>query len=330
MIPFTLQDRLIAMGKTPSDPTVVRDVYKGIFDRIRKTHHLDYFWLWSYEVWSMYGVNNAQRDAMKNDISRALEAANELNVPFKLGHAGWILGEADNPALFDNHMPKDNPFYGLWDEADGFAEISSQRTKWAATWYEEDWGLVQPQLEMHRIYNDVKAAINTNCKGLICKGWRTRAMGGNTHSMKDLFWCYGPTGSPVDKTFPANKNNWIDATYLDWATRWFGPEVANGVVSVLGTLDKAGESRITGVQSVCCSESRDGNADYSAIAGPQTHVPIFEGDEFCFDTKPPRSVFPFTSGAGTDKEKSRRYAAIQYALPDHAPAPNKIRVMQAN
>ena len=29
-----------------------------------------------------------------------------LNVPFTLGHAGWILGTGDNPAVFDNLMPK--------------------------------------------------------------------------------------------------------------------------------------------------------------------------------------------------------------------------------
>jgi len=279
-MPPQLQSRLQSMGKNPSDPAVVKDVYKGIFERIMKTHHLDYFWLWSYEIWSRYGVNNAQRDAMKNDMTHAMEAANELNVPFTLGHAGWILGDTDNPALFDNHLPKDYPFYGLWDEADGFDEVSAARKKWAATWLEEDWGLVQPQLEMHRIYNDVKAAANTNCHGLIGKGWRTRTMGANTHAMKSLFWCYGPTGSAINKAFPSNKNAWIDATYLDWSTRWFGQEAANGIVNILGALDKAGEPGSLGaVPNICEWEA---HTDAPNSSGSAISAQAYNASDFNF------------------------------------------------
>jgi len=268
VMPPELQARL---GITdPSDPTLpakVKDVYKGIFDRITKIHHLDYFWLWSWEVWGMHGVDDAQRDAFKADIILALEAANEMNVPFKVAHAGWMLGDGDDPLLFDDIFPKDCPFYGLWDRAHLFDLFppGNERIKWAATWLEEDWGLVQPQLEMYRVYDDVKAAIDRNCHGLIAKGWRTRTVSATTHSIKDALWCYGPTGSPVNKAFPADKNTWIDATYKDWATRWFGPEVALCIANILGRLDKSANPRLLPFVSTWDSHNEGVNASPGAI-----------------------------------------------------------------
>jgi hypothetical protein len=280
VMPPELQAKLGITG--PSDPTLpakVKEVYKGIFDRIMKTHHLDYFWLWSWEVWGMHGVNDAQRNAFKNDITLALEAANELNVPFKLGHAGWMLGDGDNHRLFDDIFPKECPFYGLWDCAFGFETFTpgDARVKWAATWLEEDWGLVQPQLEMYRVYADVKAAITKNCQGLIAKGWRTRTVSATTHSMKDLLWCYGPTGSPVDKAFPSNINTWIDATYLDWATRWFGPEAAPNIANILDTLDKSTNPRLLPFVSTWDSHNEGVNASPGAI-----NAQIYKPSSFSF------------------------------------------------
>jgi hypothetical protein len=280
VMPPELQARLRITG--PSDPTLpakVKDVYKGIFDRITKTHHLDYFWLWSWEVWGMHGVDDAQRNAFKADIILALEAANEMNVPFKMAHAGWMLGDGDDPLLFDDIFPKDCPFYGLWDRAHLFDLFppGNERVKWAATWLEEDWGLVQPQLEMYRVYDDVKAAIDRNCHGLIAKGWRTRTASATSHSIKDALWCYGSTGSPVIKAFPADKNTWIDAIYLDWATRWFGPEVAPNIANILGTLDKSANPRLLPIVSTWDTHNEGLNASPGAI-----DAKIYKASEFSF------------------------------------------------
>ncbi len=69
-----LQKRLIAMGKDPKDPSSIKQVYKGIFERIKRTHPLDYYWLWSWEVWSMHGVSDEQIDAFKNEMKIAYQA----------------------------------------------------------------------------------------------------------------------------------------------------------------------------------------------------------------------------------------------------------------
>ena len=241
-MPSQLQARLVGLGKDPMDPEVVKDIYKGIFQRIQRTHPLDYFWLWSYEIWSYYGFNAAQVQAMKKDILLADEALAELGRPFQLGLAGWILGTADNPAEFDSILPSDAPFFSLWDAADGFEALSPDRVQWPATWLEEDWGLNQPQLEVRRIHTDAKAAWERNTDGLIAKHWRTRVLGATTHALADILWSYGSTGTPVTRSIPANRDDWVDAVYLDWATRQFGASAAAEIATLFATLDKAGES----------------------------------------------------------------------------------------
>jgi hypothetical protein len=239
VMPPALQERLISGGSDPVDPEVVKEVYKGIFTRIMKTHPLDYYWLWSWEVWSMHDpASKKQIKAFKDDIRIAYEALQELGSPFQLGLAGWIIGTVDDHAVFDDVLPSEAPFFGLWDEADGFQELSPERVKWPATWLEEDWGLIQPQLELDRIYNDIKAAILKNCHGMIAKHWRTRALGGNVASMKDLLWTYTKTGSSFSNIYPENRSDWIDTFYKDWANQQFGPDAAEEIATIFASLDK--------------------------------------------------------------------------------------------
>jgi hypothetical protein len=219
-MPDELQSRLSGMGKNPADPCTVKEVYKGIFERITKAHPLDYYWLWTYETWSTWGNTAAQVQAIKDDILLADQALAEMGRPFQIALAGWTLGTGDNPAEFDTLLPPEAPFFSLWDAAQDFESLSAERVKWPATWMEEDWGLVQPQLEGDRVYADIDAAWTKNCDGLITKHWRTRAVGPNIASMKDLLWCFGPTGSPVTKSVPSRMATWIDAFYLDWATAY--------------------------------------------------------------------------------------------------------------
>jgi hypothetical protein len=248
VMPPALQDRLEARGYDPFDPAVVKEVYKGIFTRILKTHPPDYYWLWSWEVWSMHDPASKQQiEAFKDDIRIAYEALQELGSPFQLGLAGWIIGTVDDPVVFDDVLPYEAPFFGLWDEADGFEELSRNRIKWPATWLEEDWGLIQPQLELNRIYNDIRAALNKNCQGMIAKHWRTRAVGNNLSSMKDLLWTYTKTGTPFSNTIPANRSDWMDTFYLDWATQQFGREASAQIAKIFSSLDKPGPPSIPSV-----------------------------------------------------------------------------------
>ncbi|MHC4722040.1 MAG: hypothetical protein ACYS6I_04940, partial [Planctomycetota bacterium] len=243
VMPQEVQDRVA----DPYDAATVRSVYKAVFDRIMKTHDLDYYWLWSWEVWSLWGVDNQQINAFKDDMNRAQEALAELGNPFQIAHAGWKIGTVDDPAEFDTTFPYEAPFCGLWDAAEGFEYLHADRVKWPATWLEEDWGLGQPQLEGSRVYVDVKAAWNKSCDGMIAKHWRTKSLLANAVCMKDILWCYGPTGTPISKGVPSNQASWLDDVYLDWATRHFGPEAASSIANIISPIDNAGEGAIPGI-----------------------------------------------------------------------------------
>ena len=267
-MPPTLSKRLASLSKDPKDPSTIKEIYKGIFERIKRTHPLDYYWLWSWEVWSMHGVSDEQIDAFKNEMKIAYQALREVNAPFQLALAGWIIGTADNPAEFDNTLPPLVPIYGLWDSAQGFEELGANRIKWAATWLEEDWGLIQPQLEAHRIYEDTKAALEKKCDALIAKHWRTRVLSSNIGSMKDILWVYGKTGQPLEKEIPKNKNKWIDDFYLDWATRQFGCDAAKQVAEIFTAFEKKRGfriRRITHVSGWDCDDEDSNNAAPGAI-----------------------------------------------------------------
>ncbi len=242
-MPPELQLHLEDQGLDPSDPEVVRAVYEGTFLRIMQTHPLDYYWLWTWEVWSWHEVNDRQIRAMEDDIALAYEAAAQVEAPFQIALGGWIVGEADDPAVFDELLPPEVPFFGLWDEAMGFEDLQEDRVKWPGTWLEEDWGLAQPQLELRRLHDDVSAAVTKRCDGIIAKHWRTRILGASVHGLKDLTWSYGTTEGDVDElAVDQDRDEWIAATYEDWAIRQFGEAAGPAVADILASLDQAGES----------------------------------------------------------------------------------------
>lgn len=240
VMPPELQQYLKDKGKDPADPATIKEIYKGIFTRIKRMHPLDYYQLWTWEGWARWAGSDEQIKAFKDEIQIAYEALEEVNAPFQLGLAGWMLGSSEDPAEFDNTVPPEVPFYGLWDEARGFESLKEERVKWPATWLEEDWGLIQPQLEADRVYNDVKAALEKECDGLIAKHWRTKVVSMNIAAMKDLLWVYGKTGEELKKELPQNKNQWLENFYIDWATRRFGTEVAAEIADIFLSYEKNG------------------------------------------------------------------------------------------
>lgn len=241
-MPPALQRRLQDQGLDPRDPEVVRSVYEGTFRRIMQTHHLDYFWLWTWEVWSWHGVSERQIRAIEDDIVLAYEAAARVEAPFQLALGGWIVGSDDDPAVFDGMLPPEVPFFGLWDEAMGFEHLQEDRVKWPGTWLEEDWGLAQPQPVLARLHGDVSAAVEKDCDGILAKHWRTRILGASVHGYKDLTWSYGTSaGSVHERAVDQDRDAWIAATYLDWAVRQFGPEAGPSVASIFASIDQSGE-----------------------------------------------------------------------------------------
>jgi hypothetical protein len=82
-----------------------------MFRRIMATHPLDYYWFWTPEGWTWSGTKQKQIDATLADFRAAIAARRKVEAPFTLATCGWVLGPAQDRALFDNALPKEMPIY---------------------------------------------------------------------------------------------------------------------------------------------------------------------------------------------------------------------------
>lgn len=192
-IPAAVKQRLQAMGKDPNDPAVVQELYEGMLQRITRIHPLDYYWLWTPEGWTWEAVKPQQIDATMTDLRAFLAAAKKLNVPFTPATCGWVLGPPQNPALFDDFLPKNVPMscinrtVGNTPVEPGFARITG-RPKWAIPWLEDDPGMTIPQLWAGRMRKDAADALEYGCTGLMGIHWRTRILAPNAAALAQAAW----------------------------------------------------------------------------------------------------------------------------------------------
>lgn len=192
-IPTPVKQRLQAAGKNPADPAVVQEIYEGMFQRIAKTHPLDYYWLWTDENWTWSPVTQPQIDAVMANFQAAVAAAKKINAPFGIGTCGWVLGPPQNPPLFDKSLPKQVAMacisrqVGNCPIEPGFTQIAD-RPKWAIPWFEDDPGLTMPQLWAGRMRRDAADALDYRCTGLMGLLWRTRILAPNIAALAQAAW----------------------------------------------------------------------------------------------------------------------------------------------
>ena len=192
-LPTPVKERLKAEGKNPADPAVVQEVYEAMFRRIAQTHPLDYYWFWTPEGWTWEAVKQEQIDATLADLRAAIAASKKANVPFTLATCGWVLGPPQQPALFDNFLPKQMPMscinrqVGHEPVESGFAKVTG-RPKWAIPWMEDDPALTSVQLWVGRMRKDAADALAYGCTGLLGIHWRTRVLGPNVSALAAAAW----------------------------------------------------------------------------------------------------------------------------------------------
>ena len=248
-------------------------LYEGMFTRIVRTHPLDYFWIWTYEMWSYGGhaPSREQIEAVADDYKYAHQVMTQMNTPFKLATFGWKVGSSggDGDELeFHDDLPLDVPFGTLWDDAQGMsAVLPTGREGWSSCWYEEDWGLIQPQLRNMHIWNEVANGLrNGGVQALIAKHWRINSAAPMSSAHAKLAW---DNRVPVSESMPTiadgvnkyplfdiwNPNParqptefvcWITKHYQDWARANFGPEKAVEIGNLLAMADRLGEPKFTG------------------------------------------------------------------------------------
>ena len=196
-IPELVKKRLREQGKDPRDPAVVAEIYKGIFERIKETYPLDYYWLWTDENWTWSDASDAQIKAVVADAKTAVSAAAAARSSFTLATCGWVLGPPSDRTLFDRELPKDvaasciNREVGKAPVDPMFARIAG-RSKWAIPWLEDDPALTSPQLWAGRMRKDALDALAYGCDGLLGIHWRTRVLGPNISALARAAWDQRP------------------------------------------------------------------------------------------------------------------------------------------
>ncbi|NCG26620.1 MAG: hypothetical protein GWP42_03650 [Verrucomicrobiales bacterium] len=250
-----------------------KSLYEGIFTRIMRTHPLDYFWVWTYEMWSYGGhvPSSDQIEAVADDYKYAHQVMTEMNTPFKLATFGWKVGSSGgdgNELEFHDDLPLGVPFGTLWDNAQGmWAVLPTGREGWTSCWYEEDWGLIQPQLRSLGVYNEVAHGIrNGGVQANIAKHWRIKSISQASAAHAKLSW---DNRAPVaEELLTLNKAvnrfplfdiwetsivnqppafvSWIIKHSQDWAKADFRPEKSDEIGALLAMADRLGEPKFTG------------------------------------------------------------------------------------
>ena len=218
-IPALVKQRLREKGMDPQDPAVIKEVYKGLFNRIKQAYPLDYYWLWTDENWTWSDADEKTVKAVVDDALTALAAAAEVRAPFALATCGWVLGPPSDRTLFDRALPKEvaassiNREVGKAPVDPIFAQIGG-RSKWAIPWLEDDPALTSPQLWAGRMRKDAVDALAYGCDGLLGIHWRTRALSPNIGALAAAAWNQGPWGSSL---YPVREEGPVNGVYVSFA-----------------------------------------------------------------------------------------------------------------
>jgi len=202
-VPALVQERLKAAGLDPKDPRAIKELYKGMFQRLTAAVPLDYYWFWTGEGWTWSDASDDAVKAVTTDLDMAVQAANELGNPFELATCGWVLGPPSRRTLFDEVLPKKvaastiNREVGKAPVDPNFAGIEG-RSKWAIPWLEDDPSLTSPQLWAGRMRRDAADALKYGCDGLMGIHWRTRILSPNVLALARAAWDQSWNTLPTD------------------------------------------------------------------------------------------------------------------------------------
>jgi hypothetical protein len=192
-IPRVVKERIRNKGRDPNDIAVVREVYEGMFHRIKHAYPVDYYWLWTPESWTWGNPKDEEVEATVADLRAAIAVIENVGAPFTLATCGWVLGPPGDRALFDTILPKTMPMscinrnVGFAAVEVGFARVEG-RPQWAIPWLEDDPALIIPQLWVGRMRRDAADALAYGCTGLLGIHWRTRILGPNVSALAKAAW----------------------------------------------------------------------------------------------------------------------------------------------
>jgi hypothetical protein len=204
-LPKKLASRLEENGMKPEDPTVIRRLYEGTFLRLMRKMPVDYYWLWTPEIWlgaepGCAGWEITTRENVERDLGLVQEAAETVRVPFKFATSGWRLGTRDDGLWMHKRTPTDwvassiNTGLG-GDPVEKHYGAMPSRPKWVIGWAEDDntagahcctcWDL---QLWVKRMFSNADEAFGYRCEGMMAIHWRTAAISPNIMALAQAGW----------------------------------------------------------------------------------------------------------------------------------------------
>jgi hypothetical protein len=264
VLPNQFVKRLSEKGLNPSLPDVRQKIYEGIFERIRKTHPLNFYWFWTPEDWTWKGNNKEDVDETIRDLNAAKRALEVVKPGFVLATCGWVLGPKDDRTWFDKYLPKDIAFSCInrnlgWETIDtAFVRISG-REKWAIPWMEDDPGLSMPQLWVGRMRRDASDAYAYGCTGYFGIHWRTREISMNVSALAKAAWDQPWIHVKATKISVPQLHQYFikmegpdrkkrDMECLDFYEKWckteFGDEIAEKAARIFASVDGVKEKTI--------------------------------------------------------------------------------------
>ncbi len=185
-----LKERLKAKGKDPSDPSVLRELYEGMFGWLARNCPTDVHVLWLPEHPVLFDWKQALRDI---SLARAAARKAAPGTKFAVCSWGWLPGRFRQ---LDQALPPDvavgclNYNVGKSPVDARFRAITGRR-KWAGPWLEDDAALTSLQLWVGRMRRDAADARRFGCTGVMGTMWRTRIIGPNVSALAKAAWDRG-------------------------------------------------------------------------------------------------------------------------------------------
>jgi len=244
-VPDALASRLEAQGMRPDEPAVIRRLYEGTFQRLMRKMPVDYYWLWTPEVWlgmepGCKGWEMTTRENVERDLGLAEAATKALDVPFGLATCGWRLGTRKDGLWMHKRTPLNWPASSIntqlgRDPVEKYYGEMPGRPKWAIAWGEDDgtagahcctcWDL---QLWAERMFRNASEAFQYGCEGMMAIHWRTAAISPNIMALSQAGWEFHRAGNP---------NAGADAFWADWGRALFGGDAGAQAGRIMQQFD---------------------------------------------------------------------------------------------
>jgi hypothetical protein len=252
ILPRRVKEHIKELGIDTTENKLREAIYEGIFEHIKMTYPIDYYWFWTPEDWTWSGNNQKHIEQTRLDLTSAMSAAEKVKAPFSLATCGWVLGPVQDRAMFDKFLPGSwalsciNREVGFSPVEPDFAKVNN-RPKWAIPWMEDDPGLILPQLWAGRMRRDAADALAYGCTGLIGIHWRTQILSPNISALARAGWNqeswnpdYKEKADP-EKALVKSKNAVRDMPvndfYFDWSESNFGISAAKKISEIFESLD---------------------------------------------------------------------------------------------